>query len=92
MMSVPESIENLLDVPLEVEVELDRMLLVLKKILELKPGDVLRFRRPAGENVTVRVGGQPVALAEVITIDELLAVRLTELLSETGDSGTERFE
>jgi flagellar motor switch protein FliN len=71
-----------LGIPLAVNVELDRRTLTIRGILDLKTGSVLILRRPAGENLDVRVGGIRIGSGEAVIVDNTLAIRLTGLDSK----------
>ncbi|MBT9258491.1 MAG: flagellar motor switch protein FliN [Clostridiales bacterium] len=72
-----------MDVPLEVTVELGRTTKKVKEVLQLGPGTVIELDRLAGEPVDVRVNGRLVAKGEVVVLDELFAVRITEVVPQT---------
>lgn len=76
------NIQHLLDIPISVEAELDRKTLCVRDILELEEGTVIKLNRSAGENIDILVGGSLVAFAEVVIIDELMGVRITDLVTE----------
>jgi flagellar motor switch protein FliN/FliY len=67
------SIEVLLDVPLEISVELGRMKMMVREVLEVD--------KAAGEPVDVMVNGRLVAKGEVVVIDDNFGVRITEILN-----------
>ena len=66
MPSAFEEVADYLDVPLDVEVELDRRILTVRQILELDRGHVIRMNRSAGENLDVRIGGALVGFGEIV--------------------------
>ena len=63
-----EEVALYLDVPLDVEVELDRRILTVRQILELDRGSVIRMNRSAGENLDVRIGGGPATIREFLAV------------------------
>ncbi len=71
----------LLDVPLEVSVELGRTHRPIREILALVPGSVLELDRLAGDPIDVLINGRPIALAEVVVVDERFAIRITDILT-----------
>lgn len=73
-----DQIGPLADVTLEVEVELDRKQLSMRDILELENGSVLKMTRSAGENIDVLVGGSLIGFGEIVLVDDLVAVRITD--------------
>lgn len=81
-MTALEQISGVADVPVELEVELDRKTLVLREILELLPGSVLRMTRSAGENIDIRVGGALVGFGEIVILEDSMGVRITDFHQE----------
>lgn len=73
-------VELLADVELSVTVELGRVRLRVRDLLQLREGSVLELDRLAGAPVDVLVNGRVVARAEVVVIDDELGARITELL------------
>lgn len=70
------------DVPVEVEVELDRRVLTVREILELNPGSVIGMTRSAGENIDLYVGGKLVGFGEIVLIENNIGVRITDFKLE----------
>lgn len=81
-MSPLEQIAPLVDLPLPVEVELDRKSLTVREILDLVPGSVLRMTRSAGENIDIRVGGALMGFGEIVILEENTGVRITDFHQE----------
>ena len=69
------------DIPLEVQVELDRKIMTVNQILELEVGSLIKLDRSAGENIDLLVGGALVAFAEIVVFEEMLGVRITDFKS-----------
>ena len=78
MPSAVEGVAKYLDIPLDVEVELDRRILTVRQILELDRGSVIRMNRSAGENLDVRVGGTLVGFGEIVVNETNTGVRLAD--------------
>ena len=76
-----ESIELIMDVPLEITVELGRTKKLIKDILEFGPGTILELDKLAGEPVDIMVNGKYIAKGEVVVIDESFGVRITDIIS-----------
>ena len=74
---------HFMDMPLTVEAILDRKTMTILEILALEEGSVIKLNRSAGENIDIIIGGIPAAFAEVVIIDELMGVRVTDLTSDT---------
>ncbi len=66
------------DVPVELEVELDRWVLSVREILELEAGSVIGMTRSAGENIDLYVGGTLVGYGEIVLIENNIGVRITD--------------
>jgi flagellar motor switch protein FliN/FliY len=69
---------HLMDVPIEISVELDRKVVTLEQILELEAGGVLKLSRSAGENIDILIGGTLVAFGEIVVIEDMMGVRITD--------------
>jgi len=72
------------DVCCPVEVVLGTGTLTLRRCLGLERGSVVRLAQSAGEDLLVAVNGVRIAQAEVVIIDETIAVRVTHLAGPTG--------
>jgi flagellar motor switch protein FliN/FliY len=74
-------IDILYDVELNVRVELGRTKMKIEDILRLKEGAVVTFDKEAGAQVDILVNNQLVAHGEVLVLNDLFCVRVTEILS-----------
>ncbi len=74
-------LDLLMDIPLEISVELGRVKMLVKDVVELGPGSIVEINKAAGEPVDVLVNGRLVARGEVVVIDDNFGVRITEILS-----------
>jgi flagellar motor switch protein FliN/FliY len=70
---------RLRDVVCPVEVVLGTGHMSLRRVLAVERGSVIRLSQSAGEDLFVTVNGVRLAEAEVIIIDETIAVRVTHL-------------
>jgi flagellar motor switch protein FliN/FliY len=77
-MPTLEEIGPLADIPLEIEVELDRRILTIGGILDLDVGSVIRMGRSAGENIDILIGGILVGFGEIVIIEDAMGVRITD--------------
>ncbi len=75
------SIDLLLDVVLNVNVELGRSSMPIKDILALGPGSVVELDKLAGEPVDVFINGTMIARGEVVVVDEKFGVRVAEIVT-----------
>lgn len=73
-------IEFLADVNLEVVAELGRAQMSLRELLGLAPGVVIELDKVAGEPVAILVNGKIVGRGEVVTIEDMFGVRVTEII------------
>jgi flagellar motor switch protein FliN len=74
-------LELLLDIPLEISVELGRVKMLVKEVIELGTGSIIEIEKAAGEPVDVMVNGRLVARGEVVVIEDNFGVRVTEILT-----------
>jgi len=74
-------LELLMDIPLEISVELGRVRMLLKEVIDLGAGSIVEIDKAAGEPVDVMVNGRLVARGEVVVIEDNFGVRITEVLS-----------
>ena len=70
------------DVPMEVEVELDRRTIPIREVLALDTGSVIALSRAAGENVDVWMNGNLIAYGEIVVLEDKLGVRITDFESD----------
>jgi flagellar motor switch protein FliN/FliY len=81
-MTTIEEIGHFGDVPLEVQVELDRKVMPVRQILALDVGSVITMNRSAGENLDIRVNGALLAFGEIVIIESTMGVRITDFNNE----------
>lgn len=81
MTPLPD-ISHFADIPLNLDVEIDRRKMTVLELLDLDQGSVIRLTRSAGENIDVRIGGALVAFGEIVIIEDLMGVRITGFNSE----------
>ena len=79
-MNAIEQISHLTDVPISIEVQLDRRLMTVRDILKLSAGSAIRLTRAAGENVDLYVGEILAGFGEIVVIDNNIGVRITDFL------------
>jgi flagellar motor switch protein FliN/FliY len=76
-MTPLEELGPLEDIPVDVQVELDRKTMTAREVLELEEGSVIRTERSAGENIDLYIGGELFASGEIVTIENTIGVRIT---------------
>lgn len=74
------NLEFLMDVSLQVAVELGRTQMTIREVLSLTPGSVIELSKIAGEPVDILVNGKPMARGEVVVIDDMFGVRVTDII------------
>ena len=77
-MTALEEIHHLSDVPIQVEVELDRKTMTVRDLLGLEQGSVIKMPRSAGENIDIVIGGTTIGSGEIVIIEETVGVRITD--------------
>jgi flagellar motor switch protein FliN/FliY len=73
----------LLDIPLEITVQLGRVRMLIKDLLQLGQGSVVELEKIAGEPMEILVNDKLVARGEVVVVNEKFGVRLTDIISPT---------
>jgi flagellar motor switch protein FliN/FliY len=81
-MTSLEELGHLSDIPMQLEVELDRRLMTMREILELENGSVVKMVRSAGESIAVMIGGALVGSGEIVIVDDVVSVRITDFREE----------
>jgi flagellar motor switch protein FliN len=81
-MTAFEQIAHIADLPIALDVELDRRIMSLRQILELEQGSVIKMSRSAGDNIDVLIGGTVLGYGEIVIIEETVGVRITDFSGE----------
>ena len=76
-----QSIDFILDIPLEVTVELGRTTMLINDLLQLGQGSVIELNKLAGEPLEILVNRKLIARGEVVVVNEKFGVRLTDIVS-----------
>lgn len=82
-MTPLEEIGTLADVPVELDMELDRKVMPLSEILEWDIGSVVWLTRSAGEAIDIYAGGALIGFGEVVIIESTFGIRITDFNQET---------
>lgn len=77
----PNGLDLLMDIPLEISVELGRVKMLVREVVELGTGSIIEIDKAAGEPVDVMVNGRLVARGEVVVIEDNFGVRITEIVN-----------
>jgi flagellar motor switch protein FliN/FliY len=79
--AMPGGIGLIMDIPLDVTIELGRVRMLIKDVLDLSAGSIVELERVAGEPVDLMVNGRLVAKGEVVVIEDNFGLRITEIIS-----------
>ena len=77
-MTPQEEVAAFGDIPVDIEVELDRRVMTTREVLELGDGTVIGTTRSAGENIDIYIGGVLCASGEIVVVENTLGVRITD--------------
>ena len=77
-MTPQQEVAHIGDVPIEIEVQLDRRWMNLSEILALEEGSIIEMRRSAGENIDIFIGRKLAAFGEIVIIESTMGVRITD--------------
>jgi flagellar motor switch protein FliN/FliY len=75
----PSQAATLDDIPLNVIVEVGRLQMSIKKLLELQPGNMLELDIHPEAGVDLVVNGKRIARGELLRVGEVLGIRIVEL-------------
>ena len=81
-MTPLEETAHLHDVPVALQIELDRKIMTLRELLDIEAGGVLCMTRSAGENIDILVGDSGVGCGEIVIIEDKMGVRVTDFRSD----------
>jgi flagellar motor switch protein FliN/FliY len=77
-MTAQEEIAHIANVPIDLEVQLDQRWMKLSEILALEEGSIIEMRRSAGENLDIYIGSKLAAYGEMVIIESIMGVRITD--------------
>jgi flagellar motor switch protein FliN len=81
-MNAAEQVSHFLDVPLEVNVELDRHTVTIREVLDLNVNNVVKLTKSAGENLDIRIGGTQIGTGEIVVSEAITGIRITDFKTE----------
>jgi flagellar motor switch protein FliN/FliY len=81
-MSPSQQVATIAEIPLELEVELDRVEITISTLLDLDVDSIIEMPRSAGENLDIYIGGSLVAFGEIVIIENTMGIRITDFKSE----------
>jgi len=79
-----QNLDLLLDIEIPISVEVGRAQMSLEDVLRLVPGSVIALDKKAEEPVDLRVNGKLVARGEVVLVDDVYALRVTQIVDAAG--------
>ncbi len=77
---LPQNMELIKDVPLQVTVRLGKTRMTIEEILDLGEGSIVELDKLAGEPVDLMVNGKLIAKGEVVVIDENFGFRVKDII------------
>ena len=81
-MTPAQEVAQIADVPLEIEVELDRVPMRIGALLDLDVDSIIEMPRSAGENLDIYIGGKLCAFGELVIIENTMGIRITDFKTE----------
>ena len=81
-MNHREELDHFAEMPMDLEAELDRKTMTMSQILNLEAGTLIKLRRSAGENIDLLIGGSLVAFGEIVVLQEMMGIRITDFRTE----------
>ena len=79
----PNAAQYLLEVSITVSVEVGRVQMPLRQVMELQPGSVVELQRAASEPVEMYANGRCIGRGEIVVVGDLFGIRVTELGSDS---------
>lgn len=79
-IQVPENMDLIKDVMLQITVELGKTVKPISEILDFKPGSILELDKVVGEALDILANGRKIATGEVVVIDENYGIRITDIV------------
>lgn len=70
------------EVLLNVDVELGRKMVSIGEMLGWESGTIIKLSKTSGESVDFLVNQKPIAVGEVMVIDDRFAIRITDILTK----------
>jgi flagellar motor switch protein FliN/FliY len=79
--TVPQNLDMILDIPVQLTVELGRTKIAIRNLLQLAQGSVVELDGLAGEPMDVLVNGCLIAQGEVVVVNDKFGIRLTDIIT-----------
>ncbi len=77
------NISLLLDVPLKMNVTLGKTKMLIKDLLQLGQGSIVELDKIAGDPMDIFLGEKLIARGEIVVVNEMFGVRITDIVSTT---------
>jgi flagellar motor switch protein FliN len=78
---VPDGIERILEIPLELTVELGRKRVRIGELLSVNVGSVIDLGTPAGAPLAIYANNTLIAHGEAVVVGERYGIRVTDIVS-----------
>ena len=78
-VSTPSNLNLLLDIELDASLRFGQSEMILREILELRPGSVVELNRQIQEPAELLVAGRVIARGEVVIVDGSYGLRITDI-------------
>jgi flagellar motor switch protein FliN len=75
------TLNRVLNVDLELRVEMGRVKLPIREILDLSCGSIVDLHKALDEPMEVLVGDKLLAKGEIVVVDDMLGIRVTEIVN-----------
>ncbi|MEZ5967093.1 MAG: flagellar motor switch protein FliN [Planctomycetota bacterium] len=86
--SSARNLDLLMDLEVPVAVEIGRAMVTLERVVKLVPGSIVPLDKKAEEPVDLRVNGKLVARGEVVLVDDVYGLRITQIIDAAGRIAT----
>ncbi|MBI4667053.1 MAG: flagellar motor switch protein FliN [Nitrospinae bacterium] len=73
-------LDNFLDIPLTISVELGRATQTVKEVLAMQAGTVVELKKLVGEPMEIYINGLLTARGEVVVVNERFGIRVTDVI------------
>lgn len=78
-----EYYDKIFKLPLKLTVEIGRVNLPIHEVAKLKKGDVIPLGKKPSTEVIILANGEPFAKGNIVTADNELGIKITEIIQET---------
>ncbi len=75
------NVERVMDIPVQLTVQLGRVKVPIKQVLQLAQGSVIELAAMAGDPMDVLVNGYLIAQGEVVVVNDKYGIRLTDIVT-----------